>query len=269
MKYIRSCPNFSKFLIGQDGNKTKVVRSRCKRWSCEYCARINAMVWMYRIKDTIEDQKAWSFVTFTSPSEINDVEVTTEFSLVIMQKSWKKFREALRYKRGEKFRYLRVYEIQENGRYHIHAILEHVFDDIKTANSGTKREYTYSRWQKDNVVRWGFGTMCNASNFRRNGSDWTVARYIAKYLTKGDEKIGDGVRRFQASHGFAKASVSENDIVWSIQDDINHFDLYFYNQSTELVVDVTAGNQITSGEVTPNQTYRDWINKNEIDSSPD
>jgi len=268
---LRNCPKFTKFLVGSDEDATKVVRARCKQWSCSYCAKINAMVWMYRIRDTIDDQKAWAFVTFTSPSEINESPVSTEFSLKIMQRGWKKFREALRYKRGKKFRYLRVYEIQEDtGRYHIHAIIEHTFDDIKVANEGKKNEYTYSRWQKDNIKKWGFGVMCNASNFRRNGSDWTVARYIAKYLTKGDDKIGDDVRRFQASHGFAKARVSENDIDWQVQNDINHYDMWFYTRNGGYVEDITAGNMITSAEVTQDTTYRQFIEreeKNEINDN--
>lgn len=263
------CANFPVFIVGQDDRTTKIIRGRCKKWACEYCSKINALVWVYRIRDTIDDQTSWSFVTFTSPSKINNINVSTEFSLVIMQKSWRKFREALRYKRGDTFKYLRVYELQDNGRYHIHAIIEHRFDDIKTANRGKDNQYTYSRWQKDNLRKWGFGTMCNAQNFERRGSDWRVAKYIGKYLTKGDDRIGDGVRRFQASHGFAKSRESSNDIEWKIQHDINQYDLYYYNQSSDMVIDITAGNVVTFDEVTPYQTYREWIEKNERNKPSD
>lgn len=260
---IKSCPNFTGFIVGRENDVTKVVRARCGSWSCDYCASLNAMTWMYRIKDTIENQNAWSFVTFTSPSRFGKKRVGTEMSLKVCQDGWRKFREALRYKRGgKKFRYLRVYEIQDNGRYHIHAILEHVFDDIRTANAGKENEYTYSRWQKDNVKKWGFGFMCNAQNFTRRGSDWTVARYIAKYLTKGDERIGDGVRRFQASHGFAKTRASDSEVDWKMMNDFTENDLFHELQWSDMVIDVSAGNAITYDEVNIYQTYAEYI-KNE------
>lgn len=256
---MKSCPNFKKLIVGDDEKEKRgvVVRGRCKQWKCEYCATRNAMVWMYRIRDTVEGSgNVWSFVTFTAPNYSR----TPASSLRALQTGWKKFREALRHKRGkEKFRYLRVYEMHEDVSYHLHAIIEHKFDDIKVANEGTEKEYSYSRWQKDNAPTWGFGYMCNAGNFRTGSTHWSVGRYIAKYMTKGDERIEDGVRRFQASHGFAKASASESEIHWKVFDDYNVRDLFEHLERYDYVKDLTTGEMVTYGEVNEHQTYREFI----------
>lgn len=219
------------------------------------------MVWMYRIKDTVEPSGVtWSFVTFTAPAKKR----TPQSSLAALQEGWKKFCEALRHKRGkERFKYLRVYEMHEDGAYHLHAILEHKFDDIKTANKGTKKEYTYSGWCKQNSVKWGFGYMCNAGNFTGSYGHWNTARYIAKYLTKGDERIGDGIRRFQPSHGFAKADKAENNIEWFVAEDYTVRDLFQHKQEFDVVKDLTTGQEITYEEVNEGQTYREFIYRQE------
>lgn len=258
---MKSCPNFKKLIVGNDNENGRgvVVRGRCKQWSCEYCATRNAMAWMYRIKDTVEPSgNVWSFVTFTSPAKIRD----SQASLNAIQDAWNKFREALRHKRGKKaFRYLRVYEMHEDGAYHLHAILEHKFDDIKIANKGTKKEYPYSRWIKDNTRKWGFGYICSAGNFVATAHAWNVGRYIAKYMTKGDERIGAGVRRFQASHGFAKLTASESDIEWKVYDDYNVRDLFHHLENYDHVKDLTTGEMITYAEVNESQTYREYLYK--------
>lgn len=256
---MKSCPKFKKIIIGNDHENGKgvVVRARCKQWKCEYCATINAMVWVYRIKDTVAPSgNVWSFVTFTAPRKNR----TPEATLRALQIGWKKFCEALRHKRGkQRFRYLRVYELHKDGTYHLHAILEHKWDDIKIANEGTKKEYTYSRWIKDNAPKWGFGYMGNAGNFTGSFAHWNTARYIAKYLTKGDDRIEDGVRRFQPSHGFAKASKSENSIDWIVSDDYTVRDLFHHLNEFGEVVDLTTGSQITYDEVNEHQTYVEFI----------
>ncbi|PWN68752.1 hypothetical protein CV741_28685, partial [Bacillus cereus] len=90
MKY---CPKFPKLIVGDDHENGRgvIVRARCKQWKCDYCATLNAMVWMYRIKDTVDaSKKIWSFVTFTASSK----QKTPEASLNAIQSAWKKFREA-------------------------------------------------------------------------------------------------------------------------------------------------------------------------------
>lgn len=256
MKY---CPVFPRLLIGTDIENVRglVIRARCKQWKCEYCAHINAMVWMYRIKDTVDTSNCvWSFVTFTAPAWCK----TEESTLKTLQSSWIKFREGLRYKRGtNKFRYLRVYEMHKDGRYHLHAIIEHEFDDIHIANKGKKSAYPYSRWIKDNAPFWGFGKINSTGNFRGGTANWNVGRYIAKYMTKGDERIAHGVRRFQGSHGFAKANKSESDIEWKVYDDYTVRDLFAHLEDVDYVQDITTGSMITYGEVNENTTYRQWI----------
>lgn len=256
---MNSCPNFKKIIVGNDDENQRgvIVRGRCKQWKCEYCAVRNAMVWMYRIRDTVQESgNVWAFVTFTAP----DYSRTPIASLRALQEGWKAFREALRYKRGKnKFRYLRVYEMHEDGAYHLHAIIEHKFNDIHIANEGTLKQYPYSRWAKDETTTWGFGYICSAGNFRTGSTHWNVGRYIAKYMTKGDERIEDGVRRFQASHGFAKASASESNIQWQVFDDYNVRDLFEHLARYDYVKDLTTGEMVTYGEVHETQTYREFL----------
>nr|CRY97924.1 hypothetical protein [uncultured prokaryote] len=256
---MKACPNFKKLIVGNDDENGRgvIVRGRCKQWKCEYCATRNAMVWMYRIRDTVEQSnQIWSFVTFTAPSKKR----TPRSSLSALQDGWEKFREALRHKRGKnKFKYLRVYEMHKDGSYHLHAIIEHQFDDIKIANKGKSSEYPYSRWIKDNAVKWGFGYINSAGNFRGGSTYWNVGRYIAKYMTKGDERIENGVRRFQASHGFAKPDAVESSIQWQVFDDYNVRDLFEHLESYDYVKDLTTGEMVTYAEVNENRTYREWI----------
>ena len=255
MKY---CPKFPKLIVGNDleNGRGVVIRARCKQWKCEYCATLNAIVWIYRIKATVDaSDQVWSFVTFTAKGN-----ATPEESLKQIQGAWQKFREALRHKRGkQKFRYLRVYEMHKDGRYHLHAIIEHKFDDIKIANKGKKNEYPYSRWMKDNSVKWGFGFICSAGNFRGGTANWNVGRYIAKYMTKGDDRIGEGIRRFQTSHGFAKAETGNSEIAWKVFEDYTVKDLFHQLEEMDYVKDLTTGSMITYGEVNEHQTYREFI----------
>lgn len=256
---MRHCPKFPKLIVGNDYKNERgvVVRARCKQWKCEYCAPLNAIVWIYRIKDTVDNSnEVWSFVTLTARANKR----TPEESLKSLQESWKKFREALRHKRGKQsFRYLRVYEMHISGRYHLHAIIEHKFDDIKIANRGKPNSYPYSRWVKDNAPKWGFGYMCAVNNFRGGTANWNVGRYIAKYMAKGDDRIEGGIRRFQASHGFAKAKTSTSDIDWKVFEDYTARDLFEHLGEFDHVKDLTTGNMITYGEVNETTTYREFI----------
>ncbi|PWN68767.1 hypothetical protein CV741_28540, partial [Bacillus cereus] len=63
---------------------------------------------------------------------------------------------------------------------------------------------------------------------------------------KGDDRIGNGVRRFQASHGFAKATASTSDIEWKVFDDYTVKDL------------ISNGKYLM---ITPSKTYSTtWMN---------
>lgn len=182
----------------------------------------------------------WSFVTITARQDRR----TEQASLYDLRDGWSKFRDKLKYRRGSTFHYLRVFERhapnQKGERvYHLHALLGHQWDDLRTAAKSNGESYTYSRWMKDILPSCGLGVMSSADNLEKQGI-WGVANYVTKYMTK--EVDGDyprHLRRFQTSRGWAKLEKRDNE--WEMHGGIYYRDAVKWWGEGRDIVDIQTG----------------------------
>jgi len=72
---ISFCPNFKNVLLCEKngGADLMVLRARCKRWDCEYCAPINQAHWRKHLDTRIEALGGkWSFMTLTAHAKAHE-----------------------------------------------------------------------------------------------------------------------------------------------------------------------------------------------------
>jgi len=155
------------FLVGRNDQQMTAVlfRPRCKLWSCESCARINADWWQMRAVIGTELLAAAGeelvLVTVTA-HERHSVKRAVE----CLPSQWNKLRCRWQY-HTDKPQYMLVGEVGKKGHFHIHF--------ITTGGMGT-------RWWKDNARKSGFGYSNDESEGGLNPHK--AGMYIGKYLAK-------------------------------------------------------------------------------------
>jgi len=253
-KPLRYCPNFSKSLhnIDIENRLTEIVRTRCKQWSCDYCAPINRRVWLARIGiETEKDTrfKQWYFFTFTLLGK--DHRRGIAHSLRVWRDNWNNFATRLRQKFGTS-RYIRVFEPHKDNTLHIHMLTDMYIDDIEIiTDKNTSRGFRYeSATVRDLLVKNGFGYIHDLMPIEHRSPETkyssAVAGYVGKYLTKDmqapirDELKSAGmgrVRLIQTSRGWAKldnlsdgknwrlGGITFNEFLKMVDDEIEVYDL--------------------------------------------
>lgn len=191
-------------LIGTKHNSNKVYmyQPRCKTWGCEYCANLNRIAWLNKIRHGLQMYRDkgiddWSFLTITAMGYCD----TADKCLYAWKKAWPKLSARIRRKFGTVC-YVRVVELHKDGRLHWHMV-------ISTEIS--------KRWAKDNAYACGLGYMTDS---RKVSSDEGLVFYISKYLSKsvGQSGYPKRVRRIVTSQKWPDApedeGVKESDIDW-------------------------------------------------------
>ena len=251
---IAICPKFHKVattVIDKNGKEQRLLlRLGCRQWDCTVCYKRNRDLWRHHLMKKISELGgAWSFWTITMPKRLHshkDEETRCRMSLKSIRKNWDKFMKWMKRQWG-KFEYVRVFETHESACLHIHFLASfHVSDDdYKTANEGTKLEYTYSRTMKDNCVYYGWGMMNSVVNLPEDDFALTVG-YVTKYMTKEDDFVTKylgkmRVRRIQTSRKIGAVPKSKSDYEWEVVtgvskyqvEDIQTIDL---NRSSEIKI---------------------------------
>ena len=240
------CENFKAFLVAENAPQNALLaRARCKQWSCAYCAEINKRMWRARIFHAAETlaEWDWSFITITAHSKARSARA----SLDNLKSHWSALRKRLKRKYGS-FHFVRVYERHNDGAYHLHALLNVHFDDIKIRTSRGGKETPYSaqideyvrridrdkngkrRRNKDGTyklmklpagAKLGLGYYTHAENMR---SARGAAVYVSKYLTKDTGEIEKYTRRIQTSIGFPKLPNEASEYEWSLHREFSEYD---------------------------------------------
>lgn len=218
------CPHYSKIAHCTEGERHLMVRLRCKRWSCDYCAEKNARIWQYRSIEHIGNSgEQWSFVTLT-PRGTDLRRAGTDLSaserdrnsLATLRRGWDKLRKRM-HRQVDKLQYLRVFERFEKGGFHMHLLVNIHWTDIRTRKDGT----TYSRWLKENAVDCSLGYMTHASNLTDKRK---AIAYCTKYLVKdvlaNTEGLGR-VRRIVTTQGWHDLKKGEAEVEWRTADAIS------------------------------------------------
>lgn len=262
------CTNFRAFLYARDTGSGDglLARARCKQWTCTYCASINRKQWRYRIgyaADVLEID-AWSFITITAHSSTRGV-----LSLENLRAHWDALLKRMRRQYG-KFPYIRVYEKHSDGSYHVHALLGFHFpdSDLKTRKSKSgDSETTYSVLIDDYVRRkpqprqrtvtvgkrklaalprgatHGLGWYHHAENLRHAHG---AAKYVTKYMTKGGDRMENGVRRIQPSQKFPKPPKESAVYDWTVYSGFSEEDAWQHWETGNDVIDVSQGRVLTA-----------------------
>lgn len=250
MSEQKHCENFRAVLVADSDENPKtprrekdllMTRTRCKMWTCEYCARVNRNIWRARIIEHIKNTKAhdykpepvkqWFFVTLTAHENSHRAGNT----LINLRKAWDKARKlAHKYKTCEKWHYVRVFEAHKSGELHIHMI--------------TNIEFS-QRWWSTTMRRSGAGWSVDVQQL--SGEPLPVASYVAKYMTKQSEHFPRNLRRINASHGWSQAPLKDKSLKWRVQAAVWERDIMAY----KTVKDIQNDKIITTDDLLNNPYY--------------
>jgi hypothetical protein len=254
------CPHFQAILVASTDKEVLVVRTRCKMWTCPYCAIHNQKMWRARIIEHINNprpkwiflrvgfgaitetaSKKWTWFTLTAHSKKRGAA-----SLANLRRAWDTLIKRAKRKYG-KFDYVRVYERHKDGSYHLHAIASFHFGDIKERKARVDGSRTkYSVWLKKNATELKLGYYTHADDIQRNHAGY-IASYVTKYMTKlSDTAMSEfgRIRRIQASQGWAKWR-KEKKYDWSIESGIFEQDLNGIFRQEKRIIDIQTGENVT------------------------
>lgn len=237
------CPNFRAILVAETATGDYLcVRTRCKMWSCPYCAAKNQKMWRARLINHIEKTGGvWTWFTLTAHSKKRGIH-----SLQNLRSVWDTLIKRMKRKYG-KFQYCRVYERHKDGSYHLHAIASFHFGDIKERRArkdGTRTKY--SAWLKTNASQLKLGYYTHADDIKVEHSGY-IASYVTKYMTKffaGQKSEIGCIRHIQVSQGWMKMT-EENLLDWHIKSAIFVSDYETAWKSGKTITDIQTGERLS------------------------
>lgn len=249
------CPNMRLIMTSEWPNQPKhldMIHVRCKMWSCEYCAAVNARQWKNYILTRLSRSDfiglSWCMLTITANRETHKISPT--YTLKNLQRGWKRLYHRLLRWNGGRFEYIRIFEKHTKGKYggyhmHIicsigdmHGIKKMAFFEVlerekrarkqgKKPRKRLKKEIHPQRWLINACVSCGMGFM---ADFKYIGSlPQRTAAYMTKYISKQWEilEFVARMRRIQSSRRFGspKSNKSPSIRVWRAKSAIFREDL--------------------------------------------
>lgn len=248
------CKNFSAVLLATDeiGNRL-VTRTRCKQWTCTYCANINRRQWNARIIDHINKTGGkWTWWTLTAHSKARGA----YHSLKNLRRAHDRIMKRMKRRFG-KFDYVRVYEPHADGSYHMHAIGSFHFGDIRLRESVDGEQTKYSKWLDETAEDLKIGWYTHADDIDASKHGGYIASYVTKYIVKFSPEQKDEigrVRHIQTSQGWAKLE-SEKKYKWVMKSGIYADDLAQAIEEKKDVIDIQTGEKITSDNFATTYIY--------------
>lgn len=205
-KGLTHCPTMGTPYLYADNQESKVrriIKTRCKLWTCPYCAEINAIGHYIRILNGLNElqqkKQTINFVTLTSHEKIR----TFEQGYRVWQSAWRKLQERVRRRLKNSdtdCQFVYLFESHKKGGLHVHML---VCGGLQT------------RWWKDNARECGLGYQAKSEQVDNAG---LAASYVVKYIAKniGLEVPIKGFRRINYSRGFPTAPKIESPDRWTI-----------------------------------------------------
>lgn len=210
------CPNYSASFVAKEGKDNLVFKSRCKQWSCPYCAKVNQRIWRARIMGEVEstpDCKEWFFWTLTlSPKEHKGTMVS---SALVWRDVWDKLMKRVKRDLG-KMRYVRVFEPHKSGILHVHMLADKSYDDVVVVEEDDGRDNHVSEKMLKHLLELGLGVRHDIRpivtyNFDDNGLARNVSAYVTKYLTKDIQSLARSVLK---DNGLNRIRVIQTSLKW-------------------------------------------------------
>lgn len=238
------CENFNALATSDNGQVIKIARIGCGQWNCEYCAKVLARQWRARIIDAVNKIGGmWSWFTLTAHGKKRGA----VNSIANLRGAWDTLMKRMKRKYG-KFEYVRVFEQHKDGSFHIHAIGNFHFGDIRTRKQRDGKEVKYSKWLAKTAKELGIGYYTHADDIEENHHAGYVASYVTKYMTKMSGDFIDflgRVRRIQPSQGFPK--LPKNAEKWEFKRQWDIDDAMQAHAENKTVVDVQTGEIVGAG----------------------
>lgn len=244
---MKFCENFQAILIAVDGSQKLILRTRCKMWSCAFCAAVNRSMWQAKIISGIEAlQGEWAWFTLTAHSKKR----TPESSLGNLRGAWDRLMKRMKRNYG-KFAYVRVYEEHKDGAYHLHAIANFKFEDIKIRVSRNGKKTPHSEWMDGAAKDLKIGYYTHANNIPLDDEHHAgyVAAYVTKYIVKLSPTMKDDlgrIRHIQTSRHFPALERPEAGLDWQMKS--GYYDEDFFKDMKDgiKVLDFNTGEIISS-----------------------
>lgn len=254
--------------MGKKIGKVVITQTRCKMWTCDYCAKINREQWQARIIHGINtlNKPEWSFITLTAHENAKNY-VT---SMRNIQNGWKTLQTRIRRKiqeegKAKSISYVRVYEQHKDGRVHWHMVLSWIPMDYKNPQKESDKG---SRWVSDNARECGMGYQTKTLSIDGHGG--YVASYVTKYLTKVESQWPKGTRIVQTSRDWPKKEIEEsNEYHWTVQSDIRESDLTHWYKMGYEVYDLKARSEASYDNIDHNGIYHSEIQKGTTNDTTD
>lgn len=250
------CDNFKRILTSESENGDLLVtRTRCKMWTCPYCANINREQWKARLINHINHSgiDQWGWFTITAHSNMRG----DKLSLSNLRGAWDKLMKRMKRHYGE-FDYCRVFEPHKDKSFHAHAIVSFWFDDIQQRKSRkTDGIVNYSEWMKKTAIDLSLGWYTHADNCHYMAHGGFVASYVTKYIVKlsPDAKNELGrIRHIQCSQGWTKLQ-NESELHWELGYFVTKQDYEWYKQNGNRVIDIQTGEILTNATFAQSVVY--------------
>src|SRR5439155_15380978 len=182
-------------LVGKSltDSKTQFHRLKCKCWGCSQCGPRRAKRYRYGIRSVAEQLKLQRFITLTlDPEKIEGDPVDH------LRETFNKLRTYLRRKFGSAPKYIAVLEFHENGRPHLHVLIDRFIEQA----------WLSAAWE---AIGGGRIVDIRFVDLHR------VSHYLSKYLTV-DLLLSapKGVRRVTCSRGIVLLEKSAKSHVWTL-----------------------------------------------------
>jgi len=196
-----NCENHKKVMLATNPTAKQAIYfyPRCKMWSCPHCAKKNAAMWAYRLRDNaaslVDSGYTLWFVTVTSHERLTNLAQT----LWVWPQSWKKLQARVRYANIE-FIYAAIPEQHVKGsRLHFHLITNVGWEAVQSKKTGD----WYSKKWRDNARACGLGYKIDVKPIEDVDE---VISYVCKYMAKdlGKNEWPDGFRRARLSRSWPK-----------------------------------------------------------------
>lgn len=269
------CENFTGYLIGTKSGSAIRVRLRCKQWSCEYCAAINANQWQGHLLNTVDKMTKsdggwmrWYLLTVTADGQNR----TAHGSAASLQAHWNVIRQLFSdqtKKMGQRMSYVRVFESHKDGSMHLHAIVRSValgnawvdsrraakaYRALQAGKSIRPNEFT-TRLKGYTMSKSGLGFMSEIVPivaYDGYNDVAVIAAYVVKYLTKECQSfdLPKGARRIVTSRDMKFVDVSQSsEYKWRHVEEFTADDLYYLLKEYPEVYDVNENRAVTYDDI--------------------
>jgi len=246
------CKNYLKVAYTVTGHKQALLtRLRCKKWSCDYCARKNAGIWQFwLVKRLPEVSSEWWLMTLTAPPDVRGRVESLEAIRGNIDRLIKRMRRVF----GDGIEYVRVFEKHPTSdAVHAHFIITGITQFVAIgcssklqamamgvlSRNGRSGIWAVKSWLKKTAWEIGMGYIADIKKLV--GDTKIAAFYVTKYLTKEQQSIDvPYLRHVQVTNGIGSPEF-EKKYTWT---PVSYITAYTFDEPNTQITDIDTGRVI-------------------------